>query len=376
MSTFKAKRCALSLLNRPTRAPLATTDWSLPLEVNSDSWLLTLALPRAGRAGTQPYRYSIRVTRPEKLRNKRGWRLRLLLPKQISNSMNPIGIHFGYWTQSWNSEPIQFVKRARKCGFDVLEVNAAKITLMSNTERDALKGAAADAGLRLTYSIGLKDDKDVASEDAATRKNGVDFLKDVSRAMKYFGGSIMAGINYSSWPRKLLPGEDKEILTERAVGSVREAIKTAEDCDVIFCVEVVNRFEQFIMNTASEGIAFSKRVGSPNCKILLDTFHMNIEEDSLRGSIVESGSWLGHFHIGEPNRRPPGRGRMPWPEIFGALREINYNGAVVMEPFLVPGGEVGRDISVFRDLLGSDDLDEEAARSVEFVRSEQKKSGQ
>ena len=84
-------------------------------------------------------------------------------------------------------------------------------------------------------------------------------------------------------------------------------------------------------------------------------------------------AWLGHFHLGEPNRRPPGRGRMPWPEIFGALREINYQGALVMEPFLVPGGEVGRDIAVYRYLLGSDDLDGEAARSVQFVRSEQKK---
>jgi D-psicose/D-tagatose/L-ribulose 3-epimerase len=64
---------------------------------------------------------------------------------------------------------------------------------------------------------------------------------------------------------------------------------------------------------------------------------------------------------------------MPWPEIFGALHDIDYQGAVVMEPFLVPGGEVGRDISVYRDLLGSDDLDDLAARSVKFVRSEQEK---
>jgi D-psicose/D-tagatose/L-ribulose 3-epimerase len=287
--------------------------------------------------------------------------------------MNPIGIHYGYWTQYWDSEPIQFVKRAQKCGFDVLEVNAPKITRMSDTERDALKVAAADAGLGLTYSIGMKDDMDLVSENAATRKKGVAFLQDVARAMKYLGGTVMAGINYSSWPRKLLPSEDKQILTERAVDGVREAIKTSEDCGVIFCVEVVNRFEQFIMNTAAEGIAFAERVGSPNCKILLDTFHMNIEEDSLSGSIVEAAAWLGHFHLGEPNRRPPGRGRMPWPEILGALREINYQGAVVMEPFLVPGGEVGRDISVYRDLLGSDDLDQEAARSVQFVRLEQKK---
>jgi D-psicose/D-tagatose/L-ribulose 3-epimerase len=287
--------------------------------------------------------------------------------------MNPIGMHYGYWTQYWGSEPLQFVKRAKKCGFDILEVNAPKVARMSDAERDVLKGAIAEAGLSLTYSIGMTADMDLVSQDAATRQKGIAFLQQVARTMKYMGGTVLAGINYSSWPRKLLPDEDKQILTDRAIEGVREAIKAAEDNDVIFCVEVVNRFEQFIMNTAAEGIAFAERVGSPNCKILLDTFHMNIEEDSLRGSIVEAGNWLGHFHLGETNRRPPGRGRIPWPEIFGALREINYQGAVVMEPFLLPGGEVGRDISVYRDLLGSADLDEEATRSVQFVRSEQKK---
>jgi D-psicose/D-tagatose/L-ribulose 3-epimerase len=288
--------------------------------------------------------------------------------------MNPIGMHYGYWTQYWGSEPLQFVKRAKKCGFDILEVNAPKVARMSDAERDALKGSVADAGLSLTYSIGMTADMDLVSEDTATRRKGIAFLQQIARAMKQMGGTVLAGINYSSWPRKLLLGEDKQILTDRAIEGVREAIKAAEDNDVIFCVEVVNRFEQFIMNTAAEGIAFAERVGSPNCKILLDTFHMNIEEDSLSSSIVEAGNWLGHFHLGETNRRPPGRGRIPWPEIFGALRQINYQGAVVMEPFLLPGGEVGRDISVYRDLLGSADLDEEAARSVQFVRSEQEKA--
>jgi D-psicose/D-tagatose/L-ribulose 3-epimerase len=287
--------------------------------------------------------------------------------------MNTVGIHYGYWTQHWDSEPLQFVKRAQKCGFDILEVNAPKVTRMSDSERDALKGAAADAGLGLTYSIGMTSDMDLTSEDAATRKKGVAFLKDVVRAMKQIGGTVMAGINYSSWPRKLLHGEDKKLLTDRSIEGVREAIKTAEDCDVIFCVEVVNRFEQFMMNTAAEGIAFAQEVGSPNCKILLDTFHMNIEEESIGGSIEEAGTWLGHFHLGETNRRPPGRGRMPWSEIFGALKKINYQGALVMEPFLLPGGEVGRDICVYRDLLGNGDLDEEATLSVQFVRAEQSK---
>jgi len=127
------------------------------------------------------------------------------------------------------------------------------------------------------------------------------------------------------------------------------------------------------LNTAAEGIAFAQQVESPNRKNLLDTFRMNIEEDSMGGSTEEAGTWLGHFHLGETNRRPPGRGRMPWPEIFGALKKINYQGALVMEPFLLPGGEVGRDISVYRDLLGNGDLDEEATLSVQFVRAQQRK---
>jgi len=59
---------------------------------------------------------------------------------------------------------------------------------------------------------------------------------------------------------------------------------------------------------------------------------------------------------------------MPWDEIFGALREIGYTGAITMEPFLMPGGEVGRDISVYRNLRGGLDLDREAGRALKFMR--------
>jgi D-psicose/D-tagatose/L-ribulose 3-epimerase len=184
------------------------------------------------------------------------------------------------------------------------------------------------------------------------------------------GGSILAGVTYGSWPRKLTAKEDKRVLTDRAVAEVREAIKVAQDCGVTFCLEVVNRFEHFMVNTAAEAVAFAKRVDSPNCKLLLDTFHMNIEEHSFRDALLEAGKLLGHFHLGETNRRPPGLGRVPWPEIFGTLLEINYSGAVVLEPFIVPGGEIGHTVPFYRDLLGNRSIDEEAARSAKFVRSQ------
>jgi D-psicose/D-tagatose/L-ribulose 3-epimerase len=71
-------------------------------------------------------------------------------------------------------EPIQFVAKAKKCGFDILEINVAKVTRFDNAERDTLKGAAADAGISLTYSIGMSADMDLVPEDAAIRKKGID----------------------------------------------------------------------------------------------------------------------------------------------------------------------------------------------------------
>jgi D-psicose/D-tagatose/L-ribulose 3-epimerase len=149
---------------------------------------------------------------------------------------------------------------------------------------------------------------------------------------------------------------------------MKAAIKAAEDNNVILNMEVVNRFEQFIMNTCDEAIAYVEAVGSPNAKILLDTFHLNIEEDFVGQAIIKAGGKLGHFHIGENNRMPPGYGHIPWTEIGAALRQINYQGYVVMEPFVMPGGQVGSDIKVFRNLSAGMDLDEEARKALLFMR--------
>lgn len=102
---------------------------------------------------------------------------------------------------------------------------------------------------------------------------------------------------------------------------------------------------------------------------MLDTFHMNIEEDFCGQAILKAGDQLGHFHVGENNRMPPGYGHISWKEIAAALRKIDYQGYVVMEPFLIPGGEIGRDIKVFRDLRGDLDLDKEARKALLFMRN-------
>ena len=147
--------------------------------------------------------------------------------------------------------------------------------------------------------------------------------------------------------------------------------KTAQVLGINMCLEVVNRFETPVLNTAEEAVRFCHEVGNPNVQILLDTFHMNIEEDNQADAIRTAGTLLGHLHVGEGNRKLPGQGSLPWGEIGQALRDIGYTGGVVMEPFVLQGGQVGKDIKVWRDLSGGADekqLDRAAAAALETLK--------
>jgi D-psicose/D-tagatose/L-ribulose 3-epimerase len=283
--------------------------------------------------------------------------------------MNKIGIYYAYWTHEWDADFHPFIDKVSDLGFDILEVNAGTIGNMTTAERQGLKVHADDRGLTLTYCIGLPQEYDIASPDQAVRSNGIAYLQQMARAIGEMGGGKLGGIIYGSWPATMPRGEtDKRPYVERSIASMQEAIKTAEDNNVIFNMEVVNRFEQFIMNTCSEALVYVEAVNSPNALILLDTFHLNIEEDFIGETIIKAGDKLGHFHIGENNRMPPGYGHIPWTEIGAALRRINYQGYIVMEPFMMPGGQVGSDIKVFRDLSVGLDLDDEARKALLFIR--------
>ena len=283
--------------------------------------------------------------------------------------MNKIGIYYAYWTHDWDTDFHPFVDKVADLGFDVLEVNAGTIAKITSRERENLRNHAADKNLILTYCIGLPPKYDIASEDRLVREDGITYLKKIARAIGEMGGGKLGGIIYGSWPATMQAGEtDKRPYFERSVVSMKEAINVAEDNLVLFNMEVVNRFEQFLLNTCEEAINYIEAIGSQNAKVMLDTFHMNIEEDFIGEAILKAGDQLGHLHIGENNRMPPGYGHIPWTEVGAALRKIGYQDSVVMEPFLMPGGEVGRDIKVFRDLSVGLDLDEEARKALLFMR--------
>ncbi len=283
---------------------------------------------------------------------------------------NKVGIFYAYWEKDWDADFLPYVRKAKSLGFEVLEINAGTFARMDDRARDALARRAADHGIELTLCIGLPTALDPSSAVAARRKKGIAFLVDSAQAMKKHGISMLSGILHGAWPVSL-PGEDGKVAAmDRSIASMKEAIKAAEDCGVIFSLEVVNRFEQFLLNTADEAVQYVRRVGSPALRILLDTFHMNIEEDDQADAIKKTGALIGHLHLGENNRRPPGAGGLPWPAIFDAIKAIDYQGRLVMEPFMRMGGEVGRDIRVHRNLQSESRLDGDIRAACDFVHRE------
>ena len=280
------------------------------------------------------------------------------------------GTLFAYWTQDWHGDYIFFAKKAKDIGFDILEISAGELIGMPDDKIKQLRDTARDLEIEISSNIGPPKDKDIASKYPEVRKAGIDFLTKIMQQMDKLGSRALVGVLNTYWPCEF-DDLDKPAIWARGVESVKTLGKIAQDLGIDYCLEVVNRFESNILNTSEEAVRFAGEVGLPSVKILLDTFHMNIEEDNIADAIRHAGAKLGHLHVGEGNRNLPGKGSLPWKEIGTALKDIDFNGGVVMEPFVKMGGKVGDDIKVWRDISrGADErqMDEDIRQSLAFLK--------
>lgn len=281
------------------------------------------------------------------------------------------GIYYAYWEDMWGADYFPYIEKVAKLGFDFLEIGCAPVNGFSMDTLKDLKKCADDNGIFLTGGYGPSADRNLGSADPAIIQNAKDFYYELFKRLEILGiHSIGGGLN-SYWPADYSKPIDKKGDWARSVANVREVAKVANDHGINYCLEVLNRFEGYLINTCAEGVQFVQEVDAPNVYVMLDTFHMNIEEDDLAEAVRHAGKYLGHFHTGECNRRVPGKGRTPWREIGQALREIGYDGTVCMEPFVKMGGEVGQDIRIWHNMyddLSEAKLDKDAADAVKFQR--------
>lgn len=281
------------------------------------------------------------------------------------------GIYYAYWEKEWAADYTYYVNKVARLGFDILEIGAAPLPDYSQEEIRSLKDCAAANGIQLTAGYGPTYDHNVGSKDPAIQKNALEWFTRLFDVMAQLDIHWIGGALYSYWPVDFSKGVDKPGDWKRSVEGMQKLAPIAAQYGIDLGMEVLNRFENHVLNTAEEGVAFVKEVGMDNVKVMLDTFHMNVEESSIGDAIRTAGSLLGHFHTGECNRMVPGKGRTPWREIGNALRDIRYDGAVVMEPFVTMGGQVGRDIHLWRDIscgASEEQLDQDARDALIFQR--------
>lgn len=264
------------------------------------------------------------------------------------------GVNTWVWVSPLTTDGLkELAPKVKEMGFDWLEV---PVEGTEDIDYDEAAAVLKEQGLSVSVCAAMGPDRDLIHPDGDIQKNGATYLRHCIDAVAALGGTNLVGPLYSSVGRvwQQTPDDrakDLDTLEEQ----LRSLATYAADKGVYLCVEPLNRFETSFVNLASQVIEIVDRVDHPNCKIMLDTFHMNIEEQSLGDAIRATGERLQHVHTCENDRGAPGSGHVPWNEVAQALRDINYDGPLVIESFTNKVKSIARAAAIWRSLAESQD---------------------
>jgi D-psicose/D-tagatose/L-ribulose 3-epimerase len=238
-------------------------------------------------------------------------------------------------------------------GFDLIEVG-----IESTSDLDYRKAAeiAKANGLNVSVCAAMGPDRDLIHADEGIRTNGMDYVRHCIDAAKTLGATNVIGPLYSAVGRTWQQTDDeRKHDVDLLVRQLGELAKYAGDRGVWLGVEPLNRFETSFINLASQAIEVVDRVDHPACGILLDTFHMNIEERSIGDAIRAAGKRMRHLHACENDRGAPGSGHVPWDEVARACRDIGFNGPFVIESFTNKVKSIAKAAAIWRKFADSQD---------------------
>jgi D-psicose/D-tagatose/L-ribulose 3-epimerase len=268
-----------------------------------------------------------------------------------------LSLHALAWTPIWSNDSLHLIDHAKELGFDAIEI---PLIVASTVDAAATKTRAAAAGIEIVCGCVCTSQADPTGDDEETRNNAREYLRERIRLTAEIGASTITGNLYSGPWRRLMPTEEH---WEQAATSLREAARFARDLGVTLGIEVVNRFEGFLINTAEQAVRLREMIGEPNVGIQLDSFHMNIEENNLYEATVKAAPYLCHFHLSESHRGEVGTGLVNFDDIFRALAEAGYSGTGGPEIF---GPYLAAVMCMWRGTPGP--LDDVAAHSLAHLR--------
>src|SRR5690606_21905976 len=254
--------------------------------------------------------------------------------------MSKLGIHSFVWSAGSSRNEIETALiRTKEAGFDLIELSYLDPKVV---DIPWLARRLEELGLAVAISMGLPQDGDISSADAEIAKNGVAILDRAVALTRDLGGTKLGGILSSA--HGYSPQAPTREAWDRSVANLSKVAERAKEAGVTLNLEIVNRFESNLLNTAAQGIAYIRDTGASNVFLHLDTFHMNIEEADLGLALRNAADKVGYVHIGESHRGYLGTGSIDFAAVFDALVAIGYNDYITFESF--SSEIVDRDLSL------------------------------
>lgn len=264
------------------------------------------------------------------------------------------GVNTWVWTSPTTTEELRkLAPHVASLGFDWIEVPLESVDDMDHAEGAKI---VRDNGLGVSTCAAMGPDRDLIHPDEAIRQSGMAYIRQAVDATEKLGATNLVGPIYAAVGRTWQMTDDERARdTDLLVENLSELAAYAGDHGVVMCIEPLNRFETSFINLADQAIEVVDRVDHPNCKIMLDTFHMNIEEKSLGSAIRAAGPRLHHVHTCENDRGAPGSGNVAWDEVAAALKDVGYDGPVVIESFTAKVKSIARAAAIWRSLAPTQD---------------------
>jgi D-psicose/D-tagatose/L-ribulose 3-epimerase len=263
------------------------------------------------------------------------------------------GINTFLWASPFKTQNLSLLEKGKSLGFDLVE-----IPIEGEGDIDYAKAAEAykRAGVQCSLCAVMGPNRDPSHEDEAIQKGGVSYLKHCIDAAALLHATALVGPLYAAVGRQWqATPEQRTRDLERCAKNLKVVARYAEDKGVTLALEPLNRFETSFINLTEQAIELMKMIDSPRVKLMMDTFHANIEEKHLGTAIEAAGKHLVHLHANENDRGTPGTGHVAWVEVAAALKKIGFSGTLVIESFSTEVKEIARAAAVWRPLAPTPD---------------------
>jgi D-psicose/D-tagatose/L-ribulose 3-epimerase len=267
---------------------------------------------------------------------------------------NPIGANTWIWVSPLTDERLaSLAPRVSGFGFDVIEL---PIESLGDWDPGRARELLDRLGLHATTCAVMSPDRDLISDDRGVIESTQAYIRGATDMAAGVGARSLAGPIYSpvgkTWP---MDGKQRSAAIRRLAENLRPLADYAGERGVTLAVEPLNRFETSFINTADQVMEVVDRVDSPALGVLLDTFHMNIEEHDPAAAIRACGTHVAHFHACGCDRGAPGADQIPWPKIAAALHDVGYEGPIVIESFTIENQAIAKAAAIWRPLAATQD---------------------